>query len=85
MAMQRVVGGVEVEHELARHGPVRLEEQVDQQSLDGRPVVADLVVARRSRRRVLEPVQGALAGERRSAFAPRLELAGERRQHRVVA
>ena len=34
---------------------------------------------------MLEPVQRALAGERRAVLAPGLELAGERRQHRVVA
>ena len=45
----------------------------------------DLVVAARRQRRVLEPVQRALAGERGAVFALGLELAGERRQHRVVA
>jgi hypothetical protein len=34
---------------------------------------------------VLEPVQGALAGERCAALALGLELAGERRQHRIMA
>jgi len=33
---------------------------------------------------VFEPVQGTLARERRAVLAPRLELAGKRRQHRIV-
>jgi hypothetical protein len=37
-----------------------------------------------TRRRVLQPVQGALTGQRRAAGAARLQLAGEHRQHRVV-
>ena len=64
---------------------VVLEEEIDEQALDGRRIVTDLVIAARSRRRVLEPVQGALAGERCAALAPGRELAGERRQHRIVA
>jgi len=48
---RHVVGGVEVEDDLARSRRVRLEEQVDQQLLDRRAVVAAPVVAigRRSR------------------------------------
>ena len=42
-------------------------------------VMADLVVARRRlRRRMLEPVERGLAGQRRAVRAPRLELAGQR-------
>jgi hypothetical protein len=40
-----------------------LEEEVDQQPLDGCSVVADPVIAVGCRGHVLEPVQGALAGE----------------------
>jgi hypothetical protein len=65
---------------------VRLEEKVDEQALDRRRVVADLVIAViRAERGVFQPVEGALAGERGAVLAPRLELAGECRQHRVVA
>ena len=63
---------------------VRLEEEVDEQPLDRRAVVADLVVARGLGRRMLEPVQRALAGQRRAVLAPGGELAGEGREHRVV-
>ena len=49
-------------------------------------VVADPVIAAGlARRRVLQPVQRALAGQRRAVGAPGLELAGQDRQHRVVA
>ena len=64
---------------------MRREEELDQQALDRRRVMADLMVARQSPRGVLEPVQRALAGERRASLALRRELAGKRRQHRVVA
>jgi hypothetical protein len=64
---------------------VRLEEELDEQALDRRRGVADLVVPARSKRRVLEPVQRALAGERRARLALRRELAGEDCQYRVVA
>ena len=46
--------------------------------------MADLVVARGLERRVFEPVERALAGERRAILATGRELAGERCQHRVV-
>jgi hypothetical protein len=84
MAVQRVIGGVEIEDDLLGRRRVRFEEQVDEQAFDRRAVVADLVVARRLGGRVLETVQGALAGERRAVRAPGGELAGERRQNRVA-
>ena len=45
---------------------VGIEEQVDEQPLDRSTVVADLVVAVGAARRMLEPVQRALAGQRRA-------------------
>jgi hypothetical protein len=85
MAVQRIIGGVEVEDDLLGRRRVRFEEEVDEQTFDRRPVVADLVVARRSPRGVLEPVQRAFASQRGAGLAPGGELARERRQHRVVA
>jgi hypothetical protein len=85
VAVQRIIGRVEVENDPPRWRLVRLEEQVDEQAFDRRTVVADLRVAARRQRRVLEPVERALAGERGAVLAPRLELASKRRQHRVVA
>ena len=62
-----------------------LEEEVDEQPFDRRPVMADLVVAAGRQGGVLEPVQRALAGERRAVLALGFELAGERREHGVMA
>jgi hypothetical protein len=45
VAMQGIVGGVEVENDLLGRRLVRLEEQGDEQSLDRGRVVADLVIA----------------------------------------
>ena len=45
----------------------------------------DLVVTARHQRRMLEPVQRALAGERGAVLALGRELAGKCRKHRVVA
>ena len=45
VAVQRVVGGVEVEHDLLRRPVVGVEEEVDEQRLDRRAVVADPAVA----------------------------------------
>jgi hypothetical protein len=64
---------------------VRVEEEVDQQPFDRRGIVADLVIAVRADGGVLEPVERALAGERRATRPPRLELAGQHRHDRVAA
>ena len=55
--------GVQVEHDLRGWDAIRIEEQLDEQPLDRRAVMADLVVARRlPGRRGREPVEGRLAG-----------------------
>ena len=73
MAVQGIVGGVEIENDpLGRLG-VGLQKQVDEQPLDRPRVVADPVVAiERRGRRVFQPVQRALAGERGAVGTPRL-------------
>lgn len=45
MTVQRVIGGVEIEHDLAWRRVVGFQEQVDEQSFDRLRLVADLVVA----------------------------------------
>jgi hypothetical protein len=85
MAMQRIVGRIEIENDLLWRRVVGVEEELDEQPLDRRRIMANLVVTRGSRGRVLEPVQGALAGKRRAVCTLCLELAGERCQHRVMA
>jgi hypothetical protein len=73
MPVDRIVSGVEVEHDLLRRLRVGVEEQVHEQRLDRRAVVGDPAVAVGFRRAMLQPVQRALAGERRAAPVPRLE------------
>src|SRR6202011_3691193 len=77
MAVQRVVGGVEIEHDLARRIDVRGEKQLDEQRLDRRPVMAYLVIARPPAlgRLVLQAVQRALARQRRRRLGGAVELA----------
>ena len=83
-AVQRVVGGVEVEHQPFRRALVGVEKQVHEQRLDRRPVVTDAAIAMRPRRRVLQTVQRRLAGQRRAVPATRLQAAQNRTQNRVV-
>ena len=52
LAMHGIVGRIEIKDDLVRRSLVRLQEQLDQQPLDGRRNVADLVIARQ-----LQPVQ----------------------------
>ena len=85
MAVQRIVGGVEVERDLFGRPDVRLEEEVDEQRFDRRRIMADLLVARRRRPRQLQPVQRRFARDRRAILAPGFELPRQNRHHRIVA
>jgi hypothetical protein len=62
-----------------------LKEQIDQQGLDRRCVVADLMVAARLQPAQFEPIQRRLARHRRAVLAPGFRLAGEDRHHRIMA
>ncbi len=90
MAVQRIVGRVEIKNDLfgglssGRSPCVRLEEEVDEQRLDRRRVVADLVIARGGLARQFEPVQRRFARHRRAVAAPGLKLARQHRHQRVV-
>ena len=85
VAVQRIVGGVEIEHDLLRRPIVGVEEHLHEQRLDRRTVVGDPAVAVGCRGAVFQPVERALAGERRAAPVPRLEPAEHHPEHRVVA
>lgn len=85
MPVQRIVGGVEIEHDPLGRRAMRVKKQLDRQLLDRRRIIADLAIPVRPGWRMLQPVEGALAGERRAIRPPRFELAGEDRHHRVVA
>ena len=64
---------------------VGVEEEIDEQVLDRRPIVADAAIAMRALGRVLEPVERALARERRQPWALRLEPSEHGAEHRVAA
>ena len=87
LAVQRVVGGIQIEDDLVRCLLVRLDEARDEQRLEGRRIVSDLVIARTvlGVGGMFEPVQGRLARQRLAALAPSAELASQRSQHRVTA
>jgi len=84
-SVQGIVGRVEIENDLLGRTGVRLQEQIDKHAFDRRRVVADLVIARRCRPAQFQPVQCALARQRRAIRPPRLKLARQRCHHRVVA
>jgi hypothetical protein len=84
IAMQRIVGRVEIENDLFGRPWVRLEEEVDEQGLDRRRVVADLVITRGDLARQFEAVEGRLARQRRAVAAPSRKLARKHRHQRVV-
>jgi len=85
--VQRDVGVVEIEHDLARRALMRLEEDIDQQRIDLRAVAIDLVVLRRIvLRRMLKAVECALARQCLAVRAQhRGQLAGQRGERRVLA
>ena len=86
-AVRLVVGAVDVEHEpgRGRAGPA-VDEQLGEQVLKRRGFVADpVVLARLAFGGVLEPVQRALAGQRRAVPAAAPELAGQEAEHGVAA
>jgi hypothetical protein len=85
MAVQRIVGGVEVEHDLGRRRCVGFEEQVHQQALDCRAIVGDLVIARGRGARQFQPVQRRFARHRRAVPPLRRKLAGQQRHDRIAA
>jgi hypothetical protein len=87
MAVQRIIGRIQIEHDLPRRHRMRLEEQLDEQPLDRRRLGPDLVLATHARERVqLEAVERALAGQRRAApMALRRQLPQQRAHHRIVA
>ena len=55
VAVQRIVGGVQVEDDLLRRPAMGIKEQVDEQPLDRVAVVADLVIAGRPSRAAPAP------------------------------
>ena len=83
--MHRIVGRIQIENDLARRTPMRVQEQVDHQPLDGNRIVADLVIARRLQPAQLQPVQRRLAGDRCAVVASCFQLARQHCHHGIVA
>ena len=86
-AVQRDVGVVEIEHDLARRTVMRLQEKLDQQCINPRPVAIDLVILRSvAPRRVLKTIERALARQS-LAVRPqhRMQLPGQHTEGRVLA
>ena len=77
VAVQRIVGGIEIENDLRRRTPMRLQEHIDEQRLDCRCVMAHLVIPRRLGAAQLQPVQRRLASRRCTVRAFRRKLAGD--------
>ncbi len=85
MAVQRVVGGVEVEGDLRRRHGMSVEKDIDKHGFDQRRVVTDFVIARGLRPAQLQPVERRFAGQGRAIRAFGLQLATQHRHHRVMA
>ncbi len=86
MTVQRIIGGVQVQHDLRRWLTVRFNKDVHEQPLDRLRHRPDLVIARNAFLRVqLQPVQRALARQWCTARALRLKLPEHRSPQRIVA
>lgn len=87
LAVKRNVGVVEIEYDLARRTRVRLQEQVDEQSLDLRAVAIDLVIfGAMALGRVLQTIERALAGQGLAiGTQSRVQLARQHREGFVLA
>ena len=62
LPVQRIIGGIEIERDLRRGLGVGIEEQVDEQRLDGTCIGGNAGIAGGLVAAEFEPVQGALAG-----------------------
>src|SRR5262249_14767490 len=85
MTMQRIVGGIEIEDDLARRLAVRLEEEHHEQRLDGGRLGADVGAGWGSGGGDSERVGRRLAGNRRTFFGARRKLARQYRHQRIAA
>ena len=85
LAVQRIVRRIQIENDLPRGSRVQLNEQIDEQMPDRHRIVTDPVIARRFKRAQFQPIERRLARNWRAICAPRLELAGQYRHHRIVA
>src|SRR5271165_2844686 len=66
VAMQWIIGGIQIKDDLFRGLLVGVEEEVDEQAFDCCRIVADLVVSRRLGAAQFQPVQRRFARQRRT-------------------
>ena len=86
LPVKRVLGRVEVEDDPLGWPLVRLQQQIDEPAGERHRVGTDLMIAVIGpQRSVFQPVERALAGERRAVRPLRLEPVGEQCEHRIVA
>jgi hypothetical protein len=75
---------IKVEDDLCRRPSMRLHEEIVEQHLDRRRIVAYLVIATRFGSAQFDAVQCRFASQRCTVRALRHKLAGDNRQHRIV-
>jgi hypothetical protein len=83
--VQRIISGIEIERDLRRGLGMGIEEQIDEQGLNGGAIGGNAGIAGGLVAAEFEPVQRALAGQRRTVAAGGRQLVRQRRQHRVMA
>ena len=79
LSVQRIVGGIEIERDLARRLGVGIKEQVHEQGLDRAGISTDPGIAAWFGTPVLQSVQRAFPRQRRTIAAPGFKLAGQHR------
>lgn len=85
MPVQRIIGGVQIQHDLIRRLSVGLQEQLDKQPLDRRALRLDLVIAIGDFRGMqLQAVERALARQCHTVGSMGLKLPQQRAKHRIV-
>ena len=83
--MQRDVGGIEIQDDLLGRRRLCIEKQRDQNPLDRRRIMADLVIAcHRPCRRALQPTKRVATGQSRTILALGAEPAKAGRQQRIM-
>jgi hypothetical protein len=83
--VDRIIGGIKIKDNPLGRLCVGLQEQIDEQILDGGCVMADLVItARRTFGRVFQAVQCGLAGQGRTVRTLGLQAVCQQAKHRIV-
>jgi hypothetical protein len=82
--VQRIVSGIDIKDDLLRQRLMRLQEERDQQALNGTRIMGDLVIARCRLATQLKTVEGRLPRHRCAVRSARFKLAGQYRHHRIA-